>query len=536
MKRSKQLSKGLFFILFACSLILGLGACGGGGGGGSSDGGGPVSQTATGTISGTVSGTTVIAVNDNGDIVASDDTMGKTPDANGKYSFTLTGIPAGVSVRVYLITGGGAFPMYFDSNNDGAPDTNVFSLSSTVNINLGFVDVHVEGQDGKAIPENDPTDTSGVSGKAENTNIPDSITNPTPPSGSSLNDLITGGLNALNSGWMSKANNYFKSAVAKLDGSESPNDADTARFFYAATRIIALGFDITSDGNSGDMNRAGDILDRFGCDADDSKRANVRAVVCPARGSLPNNSPSTTDLKSFSDNLIRPEIEGAIANLGSVSSAFNKVSAFDNESSEFDYGDVLLLRAGLKGELANMDISKAYHQEADIDLELNDINNTIQKFLNNHPAFLTLPDVNRLSAAKTELTGALDDLRDAINSVKAETDNQADDLITLGDWTLDEINQALADVADMKASLSGATMMLDNNPSNPGDEFTLNMSKFFEGPNLRSYLPIFADNTDNTPGMFPLGALTLGGILPNATTDININEDLDVNGTPDILE
>jgi hypothetical protein len=169
--------------------------------------------------------------------------------------------------------------MYFDSNDaDTIPDTNVFSLTSAATISLGFVNTNDATQSGKAIPANNPINTTGVSSGAENTNIPVSITNPSPPTGASLNQLINEGLDALNNGWIIKARNYFKAAVEGLSGGENQNDADTARFFYALTRVIALGFDTYSDGNSTDMNRLADILDRFGCDTSMSKRSNLSAI------------------------------------------------------------------------------------------------------------------------------------------------------------------------------------------------------------------------------------------------------------------
>ena len=147
--------------------------CGGGGGGDN-----PPLIAQTGSLSGAVSGTTVVAVNENGDIVASDDTAGKASDVNGNFPFTLTGIPVGDQITVYLLTGGGVYPMYFDSDGNGVPDTNVFFLSSATDIDLGFVDTDVVGQDGRAIPQNDPTDTPDVTGGTENTSIPSSLIEP----------------------------------------------------------------------------------------------------------------------------------------------------------------------------------------------------------------------------------------------------------------------------------------------------------------------------------------------------------------------
>ncbi len=172
--RKKGFTRYLLLLLFSLTIAI-TGACGGGSSGG---GGGNNNQTpppATGTISGSVSGTIIVAVNDSGDIVATDDTTGKTPDANGNYPFTLTEIPTGVNIRVYLITDTGVYPMYFDSDNNTTPDTNVFSLTSAATISLGFVAITNQ----QAIPANDPTDTAEVNAGVENANLPIYLTSGT---------------------------------------------------------------------------------------------------------------------------------------------------------------------------------------------------------------------------------------------------------------------------------------------------------------------------------------------------------------------
>jgi len=157
----------LYFVL--CLILAG---CGGGGGGGGGGGTPPPPPPTSGSISGTVAGTEIIAVNDSGNIIASDDTVAKTPDAFGNYPFTLNGISTGINIRVYLITGSGVYPLYFDSNSppDGIPDTNVFSLSAVATIDLGFVDT--SGPTRQAIPENNPVDVPGISAQVENTANP----------------------------------------------------------------------------------------------------------------------------------------------------------------------------------------------------------------------------------------------------------------------------------------------------------------------------------------------------------------------------
>ena len=148
MKRLMVLMLGLFlvFVLFAC--------------GSSSDS----VATETTTITGSVSGTTVIAVDDNGDIIALDNTAGRTCDldsnndgTNDAFSFNLTKVPINTTVRVYLVTGDGVFPMYFDDNGSTA---NVISLSSDTNLDLGYVEVNTDSE--VARPYNNPLDNSNV--------------------------------------------------------------------------------------------------------------------------------------------------------------------------------------------------------------------------------------------------------------------------------------------------------------------------------------------------------------------------------------
>ena len=175
--------------------------------------------------------------------------------------YTLTGIPIGSDVRIYIVENGGIFPLYFDGDGGGNPDTNVFSLSSDTVVRLGFVDTNSEGQDGRAIPENNPADNPSVAAKAEVTEIPDSLNQPD-TSGLTLRQLNSRGLEALKDAWVLRAKTYFE-AAEDLAGNSISNDADTARFFYALTRIAALWFDTYSDGiaNNG-LNTLGDILDR----------------------------------------------------------------------------------------------------------------------------------------------------------------------------------------------------------------------------------------------------------------------------------
>ncbi len=145
-----------FFLIDAC----------GGGGSDSGNGGTGTNSPATGTISGIVSGTTIIAVDDDAEIVASDDTRGDTPDTDldgdgskESYSFALTAIPVSVDLRIFLVADDGVFPMYF---NDNGTDINVFSLSSGTVISLGHVTTVGKGDSATAVPESNPLDNPVV--------------------------------------------------------------------------------------------------------------------------------------------------------------------------------------------------------------------------------------------------------------------------------------------------------------------------------------------------------------------------------------
>jgi len=521
MKKEKSILKVLGYICLSVMLVFSLMSivgCGGGGG----DGG--VTPQETGTINGSVSGTTIIAVVDN-EIVASDDTTGKTPDVNGNFSFTLTGIPVGENVGIYLIEGG-IFPLYFDS--DGDPDTNVFILSSTSTIDLGFVDIDLEGQYGKAIPENNPLDNPNVTSGTENVDIP-TILNQPDTSGLTLSQLITKGLDAFKVPWCLRAKVYFEAAV-NLAGSDTSNDADTARFFYALTRVAAVGFDTYGDGVA-DNNSLGGILDGFGSPSDDTKRSNFEAISFPEP--LPDNSPTGSDLQSFLYDVVRLEIKGAIDNLAPISENFSKqwTEPFDNETVESDYGDVLFFMAMFKGALATIYTQNAYNLDADIDKAVNN-DKTTDDFLKDESNFLALSTSpgSDLIDAKSNFNSAFDDLDNAIEWMQSESDPQEDDFINLGDSTDAEIIQAQADIDDAQNSLNVPTVMNDN--EDPANAFTLDMSVFFAGLDFRSpnlLPPFFADDPE---GLFP--DPTFEGTFG---AGIDLNEDIDPpDGIPDILQ
>ena len=313
---------------------------GGGGGGAAPAGGGGGGAAPVGVISGAVGGTTIIAVNAEGDVIATDDTAGrdKDVDTNGDdipdaYSFALGNIPireTNSSVRVFIITGGSTLPVFF-----GTTGTNVINLLSRVALDLGFIDDTLFA--GMAVSDNDPTDDPDVTAGPPDAAIPVGINTP-PTAGLSLAELRDQGVDALGDGWMPGARTYLEAAVA-LAGASTSTDADSARFLFALTRFLAPWFDVQSDGASVNINRLGDILDRLGV-ANDGMRASWDLIE--PQDPLPADSPTAGDFQDFLYDVVRPELIGAVENFDDISEDFNKVWTLEfGEEIETDYGDVL---------------------------------------------------------------------------------------------------------------------------------------------------------------------------------------------------
>ncbi len=547
MKQNVQQFNTALMLILCVFLTTGIVACGSGGDktapetggqtetvGDTGTGGKTGTPGETGTISGSVSGTTIIAVNESGDIVASDDTTGKTPDVNGNYPFTLIGIPIGQNIRVYLISFG-VYPVYFDSNGDSVSDTNVFSLTSSITIDMGFVDTDIEA--GRAIPQNNPTDVSDVNAEAENTIIPTAVNEPI-TAGLSLSELLTNGFSALNDGWVLRARDFFKAAVDSA-GNSTTDDADTARIFYALTRIAAIGFDYYSDKNTSDMNRIGDILDRLGCESSDSARANPDAISCP--DSLPGDSPTAGELQTFLYSVVRPELEGAIVTLNAVSPLFNKkLTELFEDPTELDYSDVLIISAAIKSNLAHLLIEYAYDLDFDIDAVSSDETLTTEQFLNGNPELLSLVDTeNRLyseilNAANDYITKSLNDLDAGINSIQAESDDQNDDLITFEDMTEDEMTEAKDTIATAQTCLVGPCIVDDNGtPLETSDDTIIDLTYFFGSRGVQDLRDLIPPFSGDDAGFFP--DPTFGGVLVRDPTP-DVNEDSNEDGIPDILQ
>jgi len=343
------------------------------------------------------------------------------------------------------------------------------------------------------------------------------------PIGATTNDCLS----AVNQGKVIEAKDICVSA-AYTYGTTKSNEADTARFFAALSRVAALWYNQASDGNPNNgLLSTGDILDAFGCSVLGRDPENPD-FTCP--DILPSNSPTGGELKTFINNVMRPEIEGAIDNLNNVSQSFNInwIEPIDGTTVESDFGDVLALKALFKSLLASIIIENSYNLDGDFDLKHP---YTFGAFLADNPNFLKLSNTSELSVAQNYLSGASDDALSAINWIQAETDDQNDDFINLLDQTSAEINNAKTHINEEKTSLTGSVNLYNEEKTQMYG--TLNLTKFFIGMDLRSLLPKYSGDI---PGFFP--DPTFNGIWTNYTpgTNNDPNYDFDKDGIPDFFE
>ncbi|MFV1998526.1 MAG: FG-GAP repeat domain-containing protein [Acidiferrobacterales bacterium] len=495
------------------------------------------------TIRGTFDEGMVIAVDASGSIIATDETSGRVRDAflygsttPTAFTFALNSLPVNENIRVYFINEGVIASMYFDATGDFTVDTNVLSLAPQADISVG--QVYVDMYFARAFPASSPVLTANASAGPVNPVVPIGITQPA-TTGLTIPQLITKGLNALDFGWVTGARTYFSAANTLAGNSTSP-DADGARFFYAITRVAALGFDTLPDGNAADMNRLSDVLDRFGV-ANDEKRASPSALVLPL--ALPANSPTGNEIRDFIYNISTAEIQSAISTLDQISPSFTRIwnEPALNEVVESDYGDVLFYKASFKAMLSSVAIQKAYNLDADIDATMNtnrDVDplndTTTEDFLANgsNASFLTLADTARLTEAKNKLLAALDDSLAAIVAIEAETDSQLDDLITLDTYAAAGAATAKDYISDTRNSIQGTGNRFDRNDLDVTNDLVLQLDRFFGvGVDFRSsnLLPGFIGN--DVSGLFP--DPTFNGVV--LTPDLN--EDIfPADGIPDVVQ
>jgi hypothetical protein len=360
---------------------------------------------------------------------------------------------------------------------------------------------------------------------------------------------------------------HFRAAkdLVGIDLTATLAEQDQALFFGALAEILAVAkpySDFTANG----MNNLGDVLDAFGIDATPAMRADFGAipieictdVVDPYSGmvyyqdctmvELAQDSPTSAELQQGLVNMLDSRLKNAVAALDAVSSNFQVTrtepvlnSAGD---TEYDYSDALMIKGIAQAMLAQLNIMQAYKH--DIDIITPQVSTA--DFLANNTTLgqLEADSANHLAAAKTDLTNAADSALAAITAIKAETDaDQRDDLISFYTesctWDMtgmvcaedparmaQEIAQVEEDLGTFKQGLNNRVTFTQGTVETSDDE-SFDFFKFFNGVDLRAKAPAFIGDV---PGTFP--DPSMGGIIVD-TVKANLNEDLDGDGSPDLI-
>jgi len=326
-----------------------------------------------------------------------------------------------------------------------------------------------------------------------------------------------------------EAKAYFK--LADVKDSDNPT-----KFLRAVSGVAALGFDLETDGNAGELEDVGDVVEALGGTTVTGAWADLD-ILLPDQ--LAQTTPSVREFLDFYDKVVVSEMETALSLLNDVTTSFNYTwtEPVSGDEVESDYGDVLFGKAVVKANLGLYYTLKAYN----LNLEYTEVvslaseQTTIDAFLSANKSLLTLASQKSIDSAKTNIIEAADDLLDAIEWMEMETDNQEDDLICLCDVTTEEIIEAKAVINQVKNSIqNGQIIRLEDEDEGVDISSEIVLQPFFGGLNLRSLLPDFSGNE-------PVGFLpdpTFGGILVSieGMAPVELNDDADGSGIADIFE
>ena len=436
-----------------------------------------------------------------------------------------------------------SFTLMIDTDGDGFSDT-------------------VDNCPAMANPDQADADNDGTGDVCENS-MDDLVTSTLTEGFDTLESgLAPGNETPVDNGAILSASDLFLSSLG--DGTAS--DADVARFASALSRIAAIVFDTQSDGIAGNgLNTIGDILDGFGFDPATAMRLSYETIhpsdtcsplldelgnpVLDPQGNpvqecvmdpLPADSPTSGDVLGFIQAQAVPALQSAISDLDAISPSFNFrwPNPVDQTVIEFDHGDVLFLQGIANAVSGIIAMQQAYDLNVDIDAVSSAEQMTIEQFLADNPTVGTLVDTSRLTQAKSYLASGLMDIDAAIDAIVAETDIQSDDFVALfSDDPVQrqaDIDETKHDIAMALDGLNGPVTVDDNDtPFDPSDDAIYDFSRFFQGLNLRSYIPGFVG--DEATGMLPDPTFN-GIVVQDADLTGFFTRDEDGNGVPDFLE
>lgn len=125
-------------------------------------------------------------------------------------------------------------------------------------------------------------------------------------------------------------------------------------------------------------------------------------------------------------NDVTEDINASIALLDQIDSSFNAEMTFGKTTYDVDYGDVLTLKAALETAKISVALAYAYNIKSETNYLY------VRDFVAQNADFYVPSDdaATVLAAQKSGALAMLKDFKDAVDYITAETDSQADDLVT----------------------------------------------------------------------------------------------------------
>ncbi len=262
------------------------------------------------------------------------------------------------------------------------------------------------------------------------------------------------------------AKDKFSAAIA-VDAED-----EEAHLFYSASLIASFCLE---EGNGAEARTLRDMLTAFGVPFDET-------IDSPAQGMpygdppdiygqsyLPDSTPDGEAVETFLSGPFLDLIDDMLGHLNLIiGETFNTIITSDESGAdavEIDYSDILAARSILYSLKFYLNLITAY----DLHVSIRDMvfigyhedMLTLQGIMADYPNLLHLTGVNgedgkaSLAAARTALLNAFDAYRDGLASIKAETDNPADDLIFFeSQEDIDAAELILPVLTEIKSSLN----------------------------------------------------------------------------------
>lgn len=370
----------------------------------------------------------------------------------------------------------------------------------------------------------------------------DGATGPSGPSGPAATPIasdVTAGMAALQTSLTSHSTDDIVTAATALDTAARNAAADTtategqrnqAYFFGAAARMALLSNPYPNAWPAA-MNTIGDVFDAYGFGGTRAQRSKLETIQFTDCTSgtcrmirIPATSPRTVALQGFLYDKVLPELQEAATRLGKVTATFQATITYGSRKVSFDRTDALFLKGVAEAAIAAIQIQKAYDLDVDLSAAQNGGPWTADSFFAANPTFLRLKTASGLPAARAGAVTAVQTMKQAVASLKAETGDQADHFIKLTStrctyanftYTCTTVYNPPDQIASMESSLDmAAAALAASGPyttTQNGGTVTFVPDAFFAGVDLRAKLP-----TSVYVGA-PMPDPTLGGVLVSPT-------------------